>query len=184
MNERFLQLESERTQLMPRVVMQHTTQRSYGERCRQMFARLTVTTTIGLVLTSCTGDHRLSSVVVRDSAGVTIVESIEPAWGEGEGWTLSEEPAVAIGREDGPEEYSLYQVMGAFRLPDGSFVIANGGSDELRYYDSSQCNGSFPENGAPSGLFRILVRSRITKPTFTKESCHGRTFLVRHVMQG
>jgi hypothetical protein len=73
----------------------------------------------------------------RDSAGVTIVESYQGTWAEGEGWRLSEEPVVTIGVEDGPEEYSLYQVRGALRLPDGRIVIANNGTDELRYYDSS-----------------------------------------------
>ncbi len=96
-------------------------------------------------------------MLVRDSAGVTIVASFEPAWAEGEGWTLSDEPVVTIGMEDGPEEYSLYQVMGALMLPDGSFVIANSGSDELRYFDST---GTFlysvGNDGFGPGEFKMM----------------------------
>jgi hypothetical protein len=93
----------------------------------------------------------------RDSAGVRIVESHAPAWADGERWTLSEEPIVTIGREDGPEEYSLFQVVGALRLPDGRIVIANRGSDQLRYYDST---GTFlhsvGQDGYGPGEFKMM----------------------------
>lgn len=51
-------------------------------------------------------------------------------------WSLSEEPSVVIGGADEREGYLLHQVAGAARLGDGRIVIANGGSLELRYYDS------------------------------------------------
>ena len=92
---------------------------------------------LGLTLSACSGDGPSSAVVVRDSAGVTIVESMAPQWAEGEGWRLSEEPVVTIGIDDGPEEYSLFKVAATLRLPNGHIVIANGGSNDLRYYDSS-----------------------------------------------
>lgn len=86
---------------------------------------------------ACSGDQQHSSVVERDSAGMTIVECLDGIWGEGQGWRLSDAPIVTIGEEEGPEEYSLYQVGAALRLPDGRILIHNNGSDELRYYDSS-----------------------------------------------
>jgi hypothetical protein len=89
------------------------------------------------LIAACSGDQENSSVIQRDSAGVKIVESYQPAWAEGEGWRLSQEPIVTIGVEEGPEEYSLYQVAAALRLPDGRIVIHNNGSDQLRYYDST-----------------------------------------------
>jgi hypothetical protein len=73
----------------------------------------------------------------RDSAGVKIVESMEGLWAESEGWRLSEEPSLTIGMDEGPEEYSLFRVDAVLRLPNGSIVIANSGTDELRFYDSS-----------------------------------------------
>ncbi len=51
-------------------------------------------------------------------------------------WRLSDEPHVVIGGADEREGYLLHQVVGAARLGDGRIVIANGGSLELRYYDS------------------------------------------------
>lgn len=72
----------------------------------------------------------------RDSSGVTIVESTFPAWGEGETWSLSEEPVLSIGAVDGPEEYLLYRSSSAIRLEDGRIVVSHGGSQELRFYDS------------------------------------------------
>ena len=89
------------------------------------------------VLPACSNDLNHETVTVTDSAGVTIVESLKPLWEEGEGWRLSEEPVLTIGSENGPEEYSLYGVAAALRLPDGNIVIANSGTDELRYYDST-----------------------------------------------
>ncbi len=91
---------------------------------------------LALFSTQCTVGNENAGAVVRDSAGVTIVESHEPTWGEGEGWWLSDEPSLTIGMDEGPEEYSLFSVRAVLRLPNGNIVIANGGSDELRYYDS------------------------------------------------
>lgn len=73
-------------------------------------------------------------VVVRDSAGIEIVENAAQSWGEAEGWRLSTEPLLQIGRAEGDAEYLLDRVTGARRLPDGRLLIPNGGSGELRYY--------------------------------------------------
>jgi hypothetical protein len=86
---------------------------------------------------SCARGRGDSRVVVHDSAGITIVESREGSWGTGQGWTLSEEPVAVIGTADGPDAYSLYHVRAALLLPDRRILIANSGTDELRYYDSS-----------------------------------------------
>jgi hypothetical protein len=39
-----------------------------------------------VVSTSCSRGSDTSGVIVRDTAGVTIVESHEGVWSEGEGW--------------------------------------------------------------------------------------------------
>lgn len=108
---------------------------------RGTFVTVVYSCALAMLMTTqwaCTdGSRENGAFTVRDSAGVTIVESREAAWGEGDGWRLSEDPIVTIGTEDGPEEYSLFRVAAALRLPNGHIVIANGGSNELRYYDSS-----------------------------------------------
>jgi hypothetical protein len=73
---------------------------------------------------------------VRDSAGVTIVENTEVAWGEGEAWTVTSEPILSIGEVDGPQEYILFRAIAPIRLPDGRIVVGNNGTMELRFYDA------------------------------------------------
>lgn len=87
---------------------------------------------------ACASDTgRGSDTIVRDSAGVEIVESIRPAWNETTAWRISAEPIVQIGVEAGAEEYQLANVRGALRLDNGTIVVMNGGSAEIRYYDDS-----------------------------------------------
>ena len=102
-----------------------------------MIIRPGVVILVCMAVVACAEGGRDSPIVVRDSSGVTIVESYEGLWGEGEGWQLAVEPEVTVGSEDGPEEYSLYDVRGAIRLDDGRIVVANSGTDELRFYDST-----------------------------------------------
>jgi hypothetical protein len=75
-----------------------------------------------------------SSVQVRDSAGVTIVDNGTLALDRR--LAVGATPAVEIGVLDGPQEYQLFQVSDAARLPDGGFAIANAGSREVRVYDA------------------------------------------------
>lgn len=76
------------------------------------------------------------ATTVRDSAGIRIVESVVPLWQPGEAWRLSAEPVVDIGGGASDEE-QLFRVRGAVRLSDGTLVVANTGSFELRYYDAA-----------------------------------------------
>lgn len=80
---------------------------------------------------------RLAASTERDSAGVTIVENTGPSWRKGSELVVSAEPVVSIGEMDGPPEYQLYQVRAATRLLDGGIVVFDGGSQEVRYYDST-----------------------------------------------
>jgi hypothetical protein len=93
----------------------------------------------------------------RDSAGVTIVESSLPAWREGEGWTLTQEPLLSIGEMEGPDEYTLYRSGSAVRLDDGRIAVANGGSQEIRFYDEEGrfLHGSGGDGEGP-GEFRSV----------------------------
>ncbi len=102
-----------------------------------------------------------STYTVRDSAGVEIVESWEPAWDEGQAWTLTEEPILSIGAIDGPEEYTFYRAGSALRLEDGRILVVNGGSQEVRFYSPEgrflHATGS---DGEGPGEFRGIGRIR------------------------
>jgi hypothetical protein len=87
-------------------------------------------------LIGCQAPMPRSPAVVRDSAGVQIVENTEPWWTEHEAWRLGDEPLLDLGTVEGDPAYELYDVAGAVRLGDGRILVANGGSGELRFYDA------------------------------------------------
>jgi len=74
---------------------------------------------------------------LRDGAGIQIVENPAPPAGSRLGWRVGPEPSVSIGRRDGEEPYLLYRASDATILPDGRILVANGGSGELRFFDST-----------------------------------------------
>lgn len=134
--------------------------------------------------------------VVRDSAGVTIVENEQPAADTRLGWRVGAEPTLSIGAFEGDPAYELYQVRDASRLPDGRIVVANGGSGELRVFDASGSHlaswggrgegpGEFGDFAAPwsvepwpgdSIVASDLYARRVS--IFDANGVHGRTFLL------
>jgi hypothetical protein len=96
-----------------------------------------INTVLVLLLAGCGSEPSVPAAAVRDSAGVTIVESSGASWQEGSEWRLASTPDIDIGGSDVDPEYELFQAQGAVRLADGSIVVANAGSAELRFYDAS-----------------------------------------------
>jgi hypothetical protein len=94
--------------------------------------------TLCLALTACgeAAGGPADAFTVRDSAGILIAESRAPAWDEGEGWRLADDPELEIGMMEGPEEYLLTGVTSALRDDDGTVLVANAGSGEIRVYDA------------------------------------------------
>lgn len=83
-------------------------------------------------IVACSTDGSVPTALVRDSAGVRIVEN--PSEAPAFDWVLEAEPTVEIGGSGLGEDYELYGVVSAARLSDGRIVIGNGGSHELRFY--------------------------------------------------
>lgn len=52
-------------------------------------------------------------------------------------WTISAEPVVSIGVAEGDPAVELHRATGAVRLADGTIVVANSGTAELRLFDSA-----------------------------------------------
>jgi hypothetical protein len=95
--------------------------------------------TVGmLALAACTGNGPTGTdAVVTDSAGVrVVVNPRSPATLPSE-WRLQDPPVLEIGVVDGPREYQLFQVQSGTVLSDGTVVVAEGSSREIRYYDNS-----------------------------------------------
>lgn len=87
-------------------------------------------------LFGCSGDGPESrSYTLRDSAGIAIVESFEPAWRPGEEWAILPTPDVVVGALDGDERYLLNQVWGLRGFEDGRIAVLDYGSSRVRVYD-------------------------------------------------
>ncbi len=100
---------------------------------------------------------RTATAAVRDSSGVRIVENTGPLWPEGEGWRLADSATLDIGTLEGEPEYQLYRAFSASKLLDGRIVVANNGTHELRFYDSSGAFlASVGREGEGPGEFRGL----------------------------
>ena len=84
---------------------------------------------------ACTTTSAPPAFVVRDSAGVRIVENVGNA--ALPSWYLSDHPTVSIGVVDGADPYLLSRVAAAYRMQDGRIVVANGGIAEFRFFDAS-----------------------------------------------
>ena len=72
---------------------------------------------------------------VTDSAGIEIVESGAPAWGE-DAWIVADSPSVVIGRREGDERYLFGEVTGAVVLRDGRIAVLDAQAALIRVYSS------------------------------------------------
>lgn len=72
---------------------------------------------------------------MRDSAGVEIVESPAALEESAPALAPATAPALEVGVVDGAPEYQFFRVSSAKPLDDGGFVVANGGTQELRFFD-------------------------------------------------
>ena len=81
--------------------------------------------------------------------------------GPGEVWTLPEIPLLEIGVREGDEPYQLHQARGSVLLDDGRIVVANAGSQELRFFDSEgRYLKAVGGDGEGPGEFRFPGRVR------------------------
>ena len=90
--------------------------------------------TLAIVCGACGASS--GSATTRDSAGVAIIESPAPRWADGKEWRIDSVPSIEIGVEEGDERYQLSRVYGALRLADGSILVGNSGSGEIRVFDA------------------------------------------------
>ena len=114
--------------------------------------------------------------VVSDSAGIEIVESlaVPPSW------TLAEPPFLDIGTAGGPVEAQLHNVSDAKRIDHDRYLIANGGSYEVREYNArGRMVRSFGGEGEGPGEFRsidVLILANDTLVVFDRQLRRVSTF--------
>jgi hypothetical protein len=77
-------------------------------------------------LTACGERSGVPDVVVRDSAGIEIVQNTRPQW-DGEGWRLSDDPIFTVRGAEENDDALLLEPVSVFRSLDGSYYVADGG---------------------------------------------------------
>ena len=92
---------------------------------------------VGLGAMACRAEGESGTASVTDSAGVEIVTNRGNLWREGDEWRVSPDPDVSVGTFEGDAVYELFQVQGAVRLSDGTILVLNAGTNELRSYNAA-----------------------------------------------
>ena len=93
---------------------------------------------VALILaTACERQSNVATHSLRDSAGVEIVESSRPLWDSTTHGRISAQPVLTIGAVQGDAPYLFHGILGVRRLADGRVVVANQGTSELRFFDST-----------------------------------------------
>ena len=86
-------------------------------------------------LAACQGDA--PELGTPRDGNVTVVNNTTALWTDQTAWRIEEKPLVSIGQVDGPPDYQLHWAMRAVRLADGTIVINNAGTKQIRFYDSN-----------------------------------------------
>ena len=107
---------------------------------------------------ACNAPDPASSLVVqRDSAGVRIIEALRPLWGDSSLWSINPDPLVDLMRSGSGPSHEFFRVRDVRQRPDGSVVVADRGSQEVRLYSSQgEFLGSAGGVGDGPGEFRNL----------------------------
>lgn len=106
-------------------------------------------------------DH-VPDVVVRDSAGLEIVENHAPVWDASDFWTVDPEPEFVIGAA-GDSSHLVWGALGAAPLSDGRVVmITPDGSRKVVIFErSGAVSASFGRYGEGPGDLRYPLHLRV-----------------------
>jgi len=125
---------------------------------RSRFHALTLTLATSLAaFPSCAADAdpTATAYTITDSAGIQIVESLTPVWGDTP-LQIAPEPLLRLGsEEEGPEQFG--SVMWGVLFEDGRIAVSELTSSEVRLFDSTgQHQRTFGGAGDGPGEFRSL----------------------------
>ena len=114
---------------------------------------------LGGVVACSDGDSGTPLVVQRDSAGVRIVEAMRPLWGDSSLWRIDPDPVVDLTLSGTGPAHEFYRAHSMKQRPDGSLMIADGSSREVRVFSANGgFLGSFGGSGDGPSEFRSLRR--------------------------
>ncbi|MFW6078316.1 MAG: 6-bladed beta-propeller [Gemmatimonadota bacterium] len=124
------------------------------ERLDRSAARVLVVA--GVAAAACAGGERSGGPIVRDSAGVVIVENAEIGGADAE-LRVAPTPVLEIGRADGEGPDVFGSVRRAIRLRSGEIAIADGLAREVRVFDATGRHRlTFGRQGEGPGEFANL----------------------------
>ena len=120
-------------------------QRPTWRRIAWLFAFVTI---------GCAGadaDPTITTISSPPEPGTTVVNR-EPTWTRASAWTLGK-PVVEIGGTRGKGPQDLLKVVGIARMVDGSVIVGNASTSELKYFDRkgvfvTSAGGRGPEPGS------------------------------------
>lgn len=99
--------------------------------------------------------------MVRDSAGVSILVSLDSVWSAPEQWRLASTPDMQFGDVDNEP---LYEVTAAAFLPSGGVAFTNSGTHELVAVDSTgRVRFRFGREGEGPGEFQGLDALQVAR---------------------
>jgi hypothetical protein len=112
---------------------------------------------LALIVVACeSGTPDAASFQQLDSAGIPVVMNAAPTESVAR-WRIADPPRFQIGLADGPQEYLFDRVFGGAILSDGTVVVANVGTFELRLFDAGGAHlRSVGREGDGPGEFRNL----------------------------
>jgi hypothetical protein len=111
-----------------------------------------------VVLAACGGDTASSAAAIVDSAGVRIVTSAAPAWGDRTPWRVDTAPVLEVGSGARSGDPLLIGVVAARLLADGHLLVATTDDHLLRWIDhTGQVTQSAGGSGAGPGEYRALT---------------------------
>lgn len=105
-----------------------------------------------------------AAVIVRDSAGIEIVENHAPEYPLGQFWTVDPEPEIVlggVGARPGEDRATardsaqlIWEVVGIARLEDGRVAVLSQGNNQLYLFDpSGELSGTIGRRGQGPGEF-------------------------------
>ena len=135
--------------------------------------------TLAALLAACApSNDRPPPAVQRDSAGIRIVESFAPAWGDSARWRVDPAPLLDLTESGTGDAHDFHSVRGVMRLPDGGISVANRGSGEIRKFSPAGLHvGSAGGSGEGPGEFANLQRIELAGDSMIVLDWDGRMAL-------
>jgi hypothetical protein len=119
------------------------------------FLLLPVLVGLSLSFGGCGAEIANELVVVRDSAGITIVENAPDAAARVPRWTVGLKPSLSIGVAEGDAGYEFHRVLDGRLLSDGRIAVLDWGSRQVRLFaPDGRLTGVQGRDGGGPGEYR------------------------------